>query len=100
MNERELLEAAGRLPKSIEPRRDLWPGIEARLRRRWEGEGRRWYWIPLVAAAALAAVLIGRGQEGWTVTWLAGAGARTLRVGEWVETDDSSVALIAVGRIG
>jgi hypothetical protein len=44
MNERELQEAVNRLPKSIEPPRDLWPGIEARLgagggagswRRRW-----------------------------------------------------------------
>ena len=96
MNERELLEAAGRLPKSIEPPRDLWPGIEARLRRPW----RRWYWIPLAAAAALVAVLIGRQGEAWPVTWLAGTGPGTLRVGEWVETDDSSRALIAVGHIG
>jgi hypothetical protein len=98
MNERELLEAAGRLPKSIEAPRDLWPGIEARLRRPW----RRWYWIPVAAAAALVAVLIGRGGEpdAWTVTWLAGAGPGTLRVGEWVETDDSSRALVAVGHIG
>lgn len=95
MNERELLEAAGRLPKSIEPPRDLWPGIESRLRRRWQ----RWYWIPLAAAAALA-LLIGRGREGWQVTWLAGAGTGTLRVGEWVETDDSSRARITVGTIG
>jgi hypothetical protein len=95
MNERELLEAAGRLPKSIEPPRDLWPGIEARLRR-----SRRWYWVPLVAAAAIAAVLIGRGREGYQMTWLAGAGTATLRVGEWVETDDSSRVVIAVGHIG
>lgn len=96
MNEEELLEAVGRLPKSIEPPRDLWPGIEARLGRR----GRRWYWVPLVAAAALAAVLIGRGREGWQMTWLAGTGTGTLRVGEWVETDDSSRVVIAVGKIG
>ncbi|HET6725849.1 MAG TPA: hypothetical protein VFH85_07585 [Gammaproteobacteria bacterium] len=31
MNDKELAEIVGRLPKSIEPRRDLWPGIEARL---------------------------------------------------------------------
>ncbi len=96
MNERELLDAVGRLPKSIEPPRDLWLEIEARL----GGRSRRWYWIPLVAAAALAALLFGRRSEAWHVTWLAGAGAGTLRVGEWVETDASSRALIAVGRIG
>jgi len=96
MNERELREAAGRLPKSIEPPRDLWPGIEARLGRRW----RRWYWAPLAAAAALVAVLVARPGDGWSLTWLAGSGPGTLRVGQWVETDDSSRAVIAVGRIG
>lgn len=100
MNERELLEAAGRLPKSIEPPRDLWPGIAARLGGSWGR--RRWYWIPLAAAAAIAALLIGRsGTQGtWKVTWLAGAGTGTLRVGQWLETNDSSQARIAVGRIG
>ena len=98
MNERELLEAVGRLPKSIEPPRDLWPGIAARLRRRW----RRWYWIPVAAAAALTAVLIGRGggDEVWTLTWLAGTGPGSLHVGESVETNDSSRAVIQVGDIG
>ena len=96
MNERELLEAAGRLPKSIEPPRDLWPGIEARLGRRW----RRWYWAPLAAAAALVVVLVARPGDGWSLTWLAGSGPGTLRVGQWVETDDSSRAVIAVGHIG
>ena len=96
MNERELLDAVGRLPKSIEPPRDLWPGIEARL----GGRSRRWYWIPLVAAAALAALLIGRKSDTWRVTWLAGTGAGTLRVGQAIETDDSSRALIQVGSIG
>ena len=111
MNERELQDAVGRLPKSIEPPRDLWPGIEARL---GEGGGRRargWYWIPLAAAAALAGVLLGRGTANapWRVSPLAGLPivgsaplrtAGTLRVGQWVETDDSSRALIAVGWIG
>lgn len=106
MNERELHEAVGRLPKSIEPPRDLWPDIEARIRRR-----RYWYWIPLAAAAGLMAVMIGRAMErtAWDLTALAGrpvvgttafAGSARLRVGEWVQTDDSSRALIAVGRIG
>ena len=109
MNERELLEAVGRLPKSIEPPRDLWPGIEARLGHRWR-RSRRWYWIPLAAAAAFVAVLIGRGgRDAWEVTRLAGlprvaqaplAGVGELRVGETVETDDSSRAVIQVGDIG
>ncbi len=96
MNERELLEAVGRLPKSIEPPRDLWPRIEARLGRRW----RRWYWVALAAAAVVALVIVNTQGNTWKVTWLAGAGPRSLRVGQWVETDDSSRALIAVGHIG
>ena len=48
MNEQELERAVSRLPKSIEPPRDLWPGIQARLRKR-----RNWYWLPLAAAAVL-----------------------------------------------
>jgi len=95
MNERELLEAAGRLPKSIEPPRDLWPGIEARL-----GRSRRWYWVGLAAAAVIALVMVIPKGNAWTVTWLAGSGPATLRVGQSVETDDSSRAVITVGHIG
>ena len=99
MNERELLEAAGRLPKSIEPPSDLWPGIEARLGR-GGGRSRRWYWVGLAAAAVVALVIVMTQRNAWKVTWLAGAGPGSLRVGQWVETDDSSRALITVGRIG
>ena len=95
MNEEELLKAVGRLPKSIEPPRDLWPGIEARLR-----PSRRWYWVPLAAAAVIALVMVIPKNDGWTLTWLAGTGRGTVRVGEWVETNDSSRVVIAVGRIG
>src|SRR5258705_5686304 len=97
MNERELLEAAGRLPKSIEPPRDLWPGIEARL---GGGRSRRWYWVALAAAAVIALVVVNTRSNVWKVTWLAGAGPGTLRVGESVATDDSSRAVIQVGDIG
>ncbi len=107
MNEQELERAVSRLPKSIEPRRDLWPGIAARLGRR-----RVWYWLPLAAAAVLAIVLIGRSMEtqaAWDVTMLAGrpllgsnplTASGRLRVGDWLQTDDSSRALVAVGHIG
>jgi hypothetical protein len=106
MNERELHEAISRLPKTIEPPRDLWPDIEARLRRPQRG----WYWIPLAAAALLAGVWLVKSQPpAWDVTKLAGrpligtkplAATGRLRVGDWLQTDDSSRALIAVGRIG
>jgi hypothetical protein len=106
MNERELHDAVSRLPKSIEPPRDLWPDIAARLRRPQRG----WYWVPLAAAAALVFLLIARAERSaWDVTALAGrpligttrlAATGRLRVGDWLQTDDSSRALIAVGRIG
>ena len=109
MNERELHEALNRLPKSIEPPRDLWPDIQARIGRRvW---ARRWYWVPLAAAAVFGAVMIGRAMRAtaWDLTALAGrpvvgttpfAASARLRVGDWLQTDDTSRALIAVGRIG
>ena len=110
MNERELQDAVGRLPKSIDPPRDLWPEIEARIGARASSWRRRWYWVPLAAAAAFVFLLIGRGERNaWDVTALAGrpligttrlAASGRLRVGDWLQTDDSSRALIAVGRIG
>ena len=111
MNESELQDAVSRLPKSIEPPRDLWPGIEARLARSGGGAWRRrWYWVPLAAAAVLVFLLIARAERSaWDVTALAGrpligttrlAASGRLRVGDWLQTDDSSRALIAVGRIG
>src|SRR3989442_1464940 len=119
---RELLDRAAQLRKSIEPPRDLWPGIEARIagKRPGTGEGGRgrnralWLFIPLAAAAALALLLLGRrvprlGGGAWEVTRLTGvplvgaaplAATGALRVGDWLETDDSSRAVIQVGDIG
>lgn len=107
MNEQELERAVSRLPKSIEPPRDLWPGIAARLRR-----PRIWYWVPLAAAAVLGIVMIGRSMETHPaddVTSLAGrpmlgtkrlTASGRMRVGDWLQTDDSSRALVAIGHIG
>ena len=113
---RDLLAAVERLPKSVQPPRDLWPGIEARI----AGKGRipafprRWALLPLAAAAAVAALLLGRHRAfqpagAWEVTRLAGrplvgetpvGASGTLRVGQWLETDDSSRAVILVADIG
>src|SRR2546430_3874215 len=109
---RDLLAAVERLPQSVEPPRDLWPGIEARIAGKGKG-GRRWIFLPLAAAAL---VLLWLGRRGttqpagaWEVTRLAGrplVGERllgasgTLRVGQWLETDDSSRAVILVADIG
>ena len=113
---RDLLAAVERLPKSVQPSRDLWPGIEARI----AGKGRipafprRWALLPLAAAAAVATLLLGRHRAfqpagAWEVTRLAGrplvgetpvGASGTLRVGQWLETDDSSRAVILVADIG
>lgn len=114
MNEKELHDAVGKLPKSIEPPRDLWPDIEARISRRGRGDSfalrRRWYWIPLAAAALLAGIWLVRSQPAsWDLTQVSGrpmvagkplTATGRLRVGDVLQTDDSSRALIAVGRIG
>ena len=108
MNDREhevefarLLEETRRLPRSIEPPRDLWPAIAARIRRRpaW----RRW---AALAAAAAVVLIVGRriltgSSEGWAVARVDGAprigrtalvGTGRLRVGQVIVTDDSSRA--------
>ena len=115
----ELREAVGRLPKSIEPPGDLWPGIRDRIRRGGARRGRRAVpvrWLPLAAAAVLVVAVawwLGGGARGTSAAWevqrVAGAprlddaliGALgTIRVGQWLETDDSSRAVITVGDIG
>ncbi len=58
-----LLAAAGALPKSIPPRRDLWGGIAERIvGKREVGSGKRWYaerpfWIGALAAAAVLLIV-------------------------------------------
>jgi hypothetical protein len=58
--------ALDRLPRGIEPARDLWPAIEARLEPRDGAAGRRWLWpaaaaVLLVVGSSLAtAVLLRR----------------------------------------
>jgi FecR protein len=118
-----LREAADRLPRSIEPPTDLWPGIHARIRAgEGRGDGRNARspsrrWLPLAAAALLLLSLgvwrlVHRdpGGEGqWDVRRLAGTPRvgdaaigqlGTIRVGQWLVTDDSSRAVIDVGDIG
>lgn len=59
----EPLDEARSLPPAIEPERDLWPGIAARLERPAAAPepARRWRYWQLAAAAALVAVLAGTG---------------------------------------
>ncbi len=121
MNEKELQDAARQLPRTIEPPEDMWPGILERIRRGKvvTGGGRRrryrlFVTVPLALAAGVAALLLLRppGEtrgETWSVQRVAGAprvndaplaASGTMRVGQVLETDDSSRATIAVGGIG
>ena len=112
-----LKDAVERLPRHIEPPQDLWPGIRDRIERGRAGKGGEWrgwgglrVWIPLAAAAAVAGILLLRPRsETWEVERVAGAprvndvllgAGGTMRVGQWLVTDDSSRASIAVGEIG
>src|SRR5205809_6884874 len=111
---RELLERAAQLPKSIEPPRRLGPEIEARIAGKARVRFRAGLLIALAAAAALAVLLLGRRGpprpgEAWVVTRVAGVplvgttplGATgALKVGDWLQTDDSSRAVISAGHTG
>jgi len=109
MNEQELQDAAKRLPRTIEPPQDLWPGIRERIRRR-KTRSRLLIWVPLAVAAGVGGIqLLGPHGETWAVQRVAGtprvndaplSGSGTMRVGQWLVTDDSSRARIAVGAIG
>lgn len=59
-------ELLGGAPRSITPRRDLWPGIEGRLKRRRSLVAGRWWGMGL-AAAAVILIAIGALRGGPTV---------------------------------
>jgi len=116
MNDREhepefarLLDETRRLPRSLEPPHDLWPGIAARI-----GRPPAWQRWGALAAAAVVLLVVGwrvlsPRHPGWEVTRVDGAprigrtalaGSGTLRVGDVIVTDDSSRAEVQVGVIG
>jgi hypothetical protein len=111
MNEDELLKRARQLPATIEPSRDLWPGIAAQLARPPARPSIR-VWLAL--AASVVALVGGwlalrPSAAAWSVATLSGAptvgtrplGARgALRVGDELVTDGASRARVAVGTIG
>ena len=111
MNEDELLKRARQLPATIEPSRDLWPGIASRLARPSAHPPIR-LWLALAASVvALVGGWLALRPSGpsWRVATLAGrptVGARRiesrgrLRVGQELVTDGASRARVAVGTIG
>jgi anti-sigma factor RsiW len=56
---RSLSAAAASLPKSIEPGRDLWAAIEARIRQRAPWNVQRAWWRGALAAAAVLVLAVG-----------------------------------------
>lgn len=84
MNDHDLRRRLRELPESIEPSRDLWPGIAPRLRRRF----------PFAAAAAIAGLLIVGGA--W---WLHEPPAPTTASGDSLERSrDALRAALEVSR--
>ena len=67
MHDESLSPLVERLPRSIEPARDLWPGIEGRLERR-PAARRRW----LVVLAAAAVIIIAAASSLATAWFLGG----------------------------
>ncbi|KFN50944.1 hypothetical protein [Arenimonas composti] len=59
MNDPDLRFRLRQLPREIEPGRDLWPDIAARLQQ----PPRRSHWRPMLAAAAVAALAIAIGAQ-------------------------------------
>jgi anti-sigma factor RsiW len=55
---RSLVAEAHGLPRSIEPKRDLWGDIARRLGKRETGDGKRW-WRGALAAAAVLVIALG-----------------------------------------
>lgn len=91
---RDLLRRAAELPRGIEPARDLWAGVEARIR--WDGAadaGTRWSGPWLAAAAAVLVAL----TAGATL-WIAGgprgsAGPESGPVASGAATDSAPASL-------
>lgn len=120
---RNLMAETAALPKELAPKRDLWPQIEGRIASTKQAASYSFFGIRLTRkavtmAVAAAVMLVAAGifwkirqsdQPFWEVGRLAGSpkvgssrlvDTGKLRVGDWLETDDSSRALISVGSIG
>ena len=116
---RALLASARELPRAIEPERDLWAGIETRIRH-GKGEGGRGkgWWRPAIVLPLAATVVLAlgialwislRGGPGWTVIathgeptidGTAAARVEAMRPGARVETGSGDSVVLRVGDLG
>ena len=103
----ELKRALDALPRSIEPPTDFWPDIKPRLaarRRGWRtgrtGSMRIAASIALLAAGIAGFAAVRRTQSTWHLAGVSGAPSRVYRVGESLNTDDTSRATLRVANIG
>jgi predicted anti-sigma-YlaC factor YlaD len=121
---RSVVQQAARLPRSLEPERDLWAGIEQRMKQvsppssvaRVIRRESRSYWKQAFAVAATLVVLVGSfwlttklSAPAWNVATLQGTvkigssevgGVGKFRVGQLLETDNFARARVEVGLIG
>jgi len=61
MSDHQLRWQLRQLPRELEPRRDLWPGIASQLPANNSARSRRWPWIAGLALAASLSLAIGLG---------------------------------------
>lgn len=120
---RNLMAETAALPKEMAPERNLWPEISARIASTRQAASTLFFGLPLnrtvgtLAVAAIVILVVGvvfwkikqSSKPFWEVGRLTGSpkigsekltDTGKLRVGEWLETDDSSRAVISVGTIG
>ena len=107
---RALVAGAAALPKRIEPARELWTGVAARIGKRERGKGKGWWRTALAAAAALvigfaiyrllpsSPALDGPSGEGWEAVQAeydeAGAQLRDALASQRDRLEPATVALL------
>lgn len=85
MNDDKLKTALGRLPREVQPGRDLWPGIEGRLKR--HGATARPAWGYGLAASLLVAVAAGGLWAGFHIQQRSGTPQQLVAMGDGAPLD-------------
>lgn len=114
---RRLLARTAELEQGLSPPHDLWPAIAAQLPSTLSRRKTAHWLAPLAAAAGIALLFAALSWKrpstdpsaAWTVAAVSGTpraaatpfeGETQLRLGQWLETDATARARLAVGRIG